>query len=241
MTKKIAYQLCSQDPENYGTVTFTPLIPWNCEKIMYQVTEINTFGNILLSTTDDYIEVGGDVYHFPEKISWDKHELAKWLDDNITKIPMTVTVNDSGCYHLTCSHAFSINRCSHRVKLLLGIFHQTFPIDSVANDEGQWEITARSCPMLTYGNVLYLRTLEGNFVGTRNDINNITFPCAYRINQFIKPGVPLLYHKKGEKTIVNVDAAKQIKMTLVDFMYEPVILKSPMFIAIKIKPVSSYA
>ena len=237
MTKKIAYQLCSQDPNNYGTVTFTPLIPWNCEKIMYQVTDLNTFGNIVLSTEDDYIMINEQLYHFPEKISWDKYELATWLNDQLSGVVVSIT--DTGCYQFRSSGTFTITECTHRVRLLLGIFHcNDFPIQSQYDEDNlDYCFIAPACPMLTYGNVLYLRTLEGSFVGTRNDIHNITFPCAYRINQFIKPGVPLLYHKKGEKTIINIDAAKQITMTLVDFMYEPVILKSPMFIAIKIKPV----
>ena len=57
----------------------------------------------------------------------------------------------------------------------------------------------------------------------------------YRINTFLKAGLPLLSDKKGDKIIVNAEAAKTITMQLVDFMYEPVILKSPMFITIKIK------
>ena len=52
----------------------------------------------------------------------------------------------------------------------------------------------------------------------------------------------------GEAMIVNYDTAKPIKikcntdslkyleMRLVDFMYEPIILKSPLFITLKIKP-----
>lgn len=235
MTKKIAYQLCSHDPENYGTVTFTPLIPWNCDKVEYQVTDVNTFSNIILSNTDDYILINNSRYTFPIKTSWDIHELAAWVSQ---QTGLTVTVNDCGCFQFASPNQFTINDCSHRAKLLLGLFHHSdFPIRStLIKEKNQYEIAAKSCPMLTYGDVLYLRTLEGSFVGTRSDVYNRTFPCALRINHFIKPGVPLIYHKKGEKTIVNVDAAKTITMTLVDFMYEPVILKSPMFIAIKIKP-----
>ena len=234
--KKIAYQLCSSDPNNYGTVTFTPLIPWNCEKVMWTVTDLNTFSNIVLSNESDYILVDNDRYNFVERTSWDIEELANWLTKNTS---VTVTVNDCGCYRFSKAGSFTINGASHRVKLLLGLFHcREFPLRAVHNEAtNDYTVVAPSCPMLTYANVLYLRTLEGTLVGTRSDINNITLPCAYRVNSFIKPGVPLIYHKKGEKVVVNVDAARQITVTLVDFMYEPVILKSPMFIAIKIKPV----
>ena len=236
MSKQIAYQLCSQDPNNYGTVTFTPLIPWNCEKVQYQVTDVNTFSNIVLSNKDDYINIDNGVYRFPEKTSWDIYELADWFGMNT---PIRAQVNACGCLRFYNASSFTIIDMSHRVKLLTGMFHHLeFPIKATFIEEKyEYEIIADSCPMLTYGDVLYLRTLEGSFVGTRSDVHNRTFPCALRINQFIKPGVPLIYHKKGEKTVINVAAAKQITMTLVDFLYEPVILKSPMFIAIKIKPV----
>ena len=39
----------------------------------------------------------------------------------------------------------------------------------------------------------------------------------------------------GDKVIVNAEAAKTITMQLVDFMYEPIVLKSPMFVTLKIK------
>ena len=35
---------------------------------------------------------------------------------------------------------------------------------------------------------------------------------------------------------VNTDSLKHLEMRLVDFMYQPVILRSPLFIALKIKP-----
>ena len=89
--------------------------------------------------------------------------------------------------------------------------------------------------MVTYGNLLYLKSHQGNSVGMMINDKNYHTPCIYRINQFLKSGVPLISDKKGDKIIVNAEAAKTITMQLVDFMYEPVILKSPMFITVKIK------
>ena len=39
----------------------------------------------------------------------------------------------------------------------------------------------------------------------------------------------------------NAEAAKTITMELVDFMYEPVVLKSPLFITLKIKYIANQA
>ena len=59
----------------------------------------------------------------------------------------------------------------------------------------------------------------------------------YLLNAFMKAGLPLISNKKHDKIITNIDAAKQIKITLVDFKFEKVILKSPSFVCIKIEPI----
>ena len=41
---------------------------------------------------------------------------------------------------------------------------------------------------------------------------------------------------KPIKIKVNTDSLKYLEMRLVDFMFQPVILKSPLFITLKIKP-----
>jgi hypothetical protein len=89
--------------------------------------------------------------------------------------------------------------------------------------------------MLTYGNVLYLKSNQGNALGVIIEGNKYHTPCIYRINNFLKPGLPIISNQKGDRVIVNAEAAKTITMQLVDFMYEPIVLKSPMFVTLKIK------
>ncbi len=143
--------------------------------------------------------------------------------------------NEDQTFQLVWSSAGSMSSCriaSMEDYALIAakiIFHEAVPsnVDPV--------IEATAAPVLNYGNVLYLSSFQGNVIQSRLDRTD------YMRNSFIKSGLPLIVNKKGDKTEVNKNAASMIKMTLVDWKYEPVILKSPMFIALKIKPAKSHA
>ena len=231
MTKSVTYQIYSQDPENYGTVSINPVIPWNTFKVEYKVINVNTFSNFLITTSDDYIRTAsadGKVhseYKFKDKSNYDLDELPTLISE---LTGLTVKINDAGVLEFSAGPSSDvITECSHRVKLLLGLYNMSFPITLPA--------VASSTPMLNYGNLLYLKSIQGASVGMILDQGQASTPCIYRINSFLKSGLPLISDKKGDKIIVNAEAAKTISMQLVDFMYEPVILKSPMFVTLKIK------
>ena len=233
MTDFVTYQVHSKDPNNYGTISFNPDIPWNTHKVEYKVTNLNTFTNFLITTDDDYIELKTSTHPkqykiFKNKISYEIEEVIKLLNE---ELPVTCTVTDTGVISMEYTKDFEIIDASHRVKLLLGLYHSNFPINSNASKS----IIADSTPMLTYGNVLYLKSNQGNALGMIIEGDRYHTPCIYRINNFLKPGLPIISNQKGDRVIVNAEAAKTITMQLVDFMYEPIVLKSPMFVTLKIK------
>ena len=241
MSKSITYQIYSQDPNKYNTVSFNPTIPWNTHKVEYKVINVNTYSNFLITTNDDFITIENhsgyylpyETIRFTDKSTYDIDELPQLLTNMFSNIGVNVRINDSGVLEFSGAGIIKITQCSHRVQLLLGIYNMKFPIESVNNT-----ITAGSTPLVNYGNVLYLKSHQGNSVGMMLNDKNYHTPCIYRINQFLKSGVPLISNKKGDKIIVNAEAAKSITMELVDFMFEPVILKSPLFITVKIKMIS---
>ena len=238
MSDFITYQVHSKDPKNYGAVSFHPDIPWNTHKVEYKVTNLNTFANFLITTDEDYLEYKISdtpikITCFKNKSSYELEEVLKLLNE---ELPFTVTVTDTGVLSFEYSQQFQITDASHRVKLLLGMYHSNFPLNTSSNI-----IIADSTPMLTYGNVLYLKSNQGNALGVIIDGDKYHAPCIYRINNFLKPGLPIISNQKGDKVMVNAEAAKTITMELVDFMYEPIILKSPMFITLKIKYIANQA
>ena len=240
----LLYQLCGSDPDNYGEIVFEPIIPWNCSQVEYRIKSVNTFANFLITTSEDYLcvedtstSVSSYVY-FPDCNYYDLDSLTETLSELLSSVPgLSVSFSASGTLVFSSVNPFTINSASHRVKLLLGLFDCQFPLDSEYDSSSQYyRITAPACPMTTFGNVLYLQSLQGSAVGSRVDRNYYTAPVIYRINAFIRPGLPLITNKKQNKVVVNTEAAKQIKITLVDFKFEKIILKSPLFVCIKIKP-----
>ena len=236
MTKYLLYQLCSNDPSNYGELTFQPIIPWNCEQVEYRIKSVNTFANFMITTTDDFIVINETTIYFPNQSNYDIDELADTLASILSASSVSVVMNNSGTLTFSSISEFKITNASHRVKLLLGLFDCSFPISSSLNDE-LYVLTAPACPMVSFGNVLYLQSLQGSAVGSRVDKNYYSTPIIYRLNTFMKSGLPIISNKKQDKVITNIDAAKEIKITLVDFKFEKVIIKSPLFVCIKIKPV----
>ena len=240
MSKSVTYQIYSQDPNNYNTVSFNPTIPWNTHRVEYKVTNVNTYSNFLITTKNDYITIEDTsgyyepkmTYTFTDRSAYDIDELPTLLTEMFNPSGVSVRMRDDGCLELDGNpRGTKITECSHRVALLLGIYNVKLPI--VSDESGY--IICPSTPMTNYGNLLYLKSHQGNSVGMMINDKNYHTPCIYRINQYLKSGVPLISDKKGDKIIVNAEAAKTITMQLVDFMYEPVILKSPMFITVKIK------
>ena len=62
------------------------------------------------------------------------------------------------------------------------------------------------------------------------------------IDTFIKSGLPLIkdFDINPIKTVIQAADLSRSSMTLVDFQFEPVVLLSPLFVTLKIKPVKKY-
>ena len=253
MTKYLLYQISSNDPNNYSELVFHPIIPWNCSQVEYRIKSVNTFANFLITTSDDFITLSlndtSKTIYFSDQSNYEIDELANTLSNILYETSVTVILNSSNTLTFSSISEFKITNASHRVKLLLGLFDQEFPISSTLslnatsndniNDNTStvvYNITSPAVPMTSFGNVLYLQSLQGSAVGSRVDKNYYSAPVIYRLNTFVKSGLPIISNKKQDKIIVNTDAAKEIKIKLVDFKFEKVILKSPLFVCIKIKP-----
>ena len=230
------YQIQSNDPNNYGELTFEPIIPWNTERVEYRITGVNTYSNFLITTSDDFIEFSINetclTTQFQDRVNYEIEDLARILTELFTTCDVTVELDASGVLLFKAPIEFQIVRASHRVKMLLGLYDTELPLTSSNS-----VIKASSAPLVSFGNVLYLQSLQGSNIGTRVDKNYYSAPIIYRLNTFMKSGLPIISNKKQDKVTVNIDAAKCIKIRLVDFKFEPVILRNPLFVAIKIKPI----
>ena len=254
MSKRITYQLCSNDANKFNEVEFQPIIPWNCNRIKYRVKSVNTFANFLITNNDDVLNVYDDdsdkqyQLNFKDRVSYEMDDLLDVIN-NYDGFPLTVDVTDSGCIRFNIKESYSEHdlfiesSTTHRVKLLLGIW-----CESNTTDDGDIPVPAAGyiapcCPMLCYNNVLYLQSIHGNQMCSRIDRTAVSPSILYRINTFMKSNLPIILNKEklGEEVEVNYDAlnATSIKIKLVDFQFEDVLLKSPLFICLEIEPVEN--
>ena len=100
-------------------------------------------------------------------------------------------------------------------------------------------INVPDLPVLDFANKFYLVSLQG--VAVSSSINNQEYTPSViaNIDSMFVDNEPLIVNYDMAKPIkikCNTDSLKYLEMRLVDLMYQPVVLKSPLFITIKIKP-----
>ena len=238
------YSLSSSDPNHYETIDVNINIPWKCEQVKYYVSNVNTMSNFLLTTEEDYliIVIDGEEYRFTfssktdyeSSLINDLKELFNCYDKTKTAI---IEKNEHGCLKLTLDKDFEIIDASHRVKLLMGLYHTTLPVSSTDK-----VYVCSSPPITNYANKLYLVSLQGQAIHASKEGMEYTPSVACSIDTFIKSGLPLIkdFDINPIKTVIQAADLSRSSMTLVDFQFEPVVLLSPLFVTLKIKPVKKY-
>ena len=223
-------------PEDYSTLKANIDIPWNCGRVKYYVTAINTKANIFVLTSNDYIDIKYDknepqTIKFEDKYSLTIDELIALFKSKVTNI--TITYNAAKrVFHMTAGAGVKIMKISHRLALLLGLYNTN--VNNIDLSKGY---DCPDIPVLDYGNRFYL---VSNWGGPVNTNSNHTSSIIYYIDTFIKDGLPMLInydsYNKPIKIKANTEALNCLEMRLVDFMYQPIIIKSPIFTILKIKP-----
>ncbi|KAK8834092.1 hypothetical protein M9Y10_020178 [Tritrichomonas musculus] len=211
-------------------------IPWKCEFVKYYVSSINTKVNILMTTEDDYLifetankEIRID---FEEAYNYSFNYLVKFLN-TCQKIIEFKNINNR-TISLTSTENIIFKEGSHRAKLITGFFNCSY-FEVNANEEKK----VPDLPILDFANKLYLVSLQG--VATHSAIGDKEYTPSIiaNIDTMILDQEALIVNYDITKPIkikVNTDSLKYLEMRLVDFMFQPVILKSPLFITLKIKP-----
>ena len=239
------YSLSSSVPEHYETINVNINIPWKCEQVKYYVSNVNTMSNFLITTEEDFllIVIEGEEYNisFTNKTDYESSLIAdlKELFGCYEKTKTAVIEkNEQGNLKFTLDKDFQIKDASHRVKLLLGLYHTALPVSSTDK-----VYVCLSPPITNYANKLYLVSLQGQAIHATKEGLEYTPSVTCSIDTFIKPGLPLIkdFDINPIKTVIQAADLSRSSMTLVDFQFEPVVLLSPLFVTLKIKPVKKYA
>ena len=200
------YSLSSSDPEHYETINVNINIPWKCEQVKYYVSNVNTMSNFLLTTDEDFLLILMEDIEYPftdedflllviEDIEYPftftsrtdyESSLIKDLKDLFNCYDKTKTAviekNEHGCLKFTLDKDFHIIDASHRVKLLLGLYHTTLPVSSTDK-----VYVCSSPPITNYANKLYLVSLQGQAIHASKEGMEYTPSVACSIDTFIKP------------------------------------------------------
>lgn len=242
----------SIDPEKYNTVSFNIDIPWKSRYVKYYVSSINTLSNILLTTDTDYIlfafksrrnnipNIECIKIQFKNKFKYSIDELLKYLNENQTLIienakTLTFSINENKTITIENSDAdMVIMSCTPRIKNLLGLYNTD--IDSIVISKS---FSIHDIPILQHTK-FYLVSLQGQAVQSNIGDKGYTPSIIGNIDTITLDGKPFIYNfeKEGKplKIKTYTDSLKYLELSLVDFMYQPVVLKSPLFITLKIKP-----
>ena len=222
----------SNNPAKYNTVSFTIDIPWKCMYVKYYVSSVNTITNILMSTDEDFIKFNESEIRFKNKFSYSIYSLTQALNVNAD---IKFKINDSRTFTITPKKNITIEYLTHRAALLTGLYNTKLPITIEANQE----YVIQDIPIIQHTK-LYLVSLQGSPMYSSIGDKEYTPSIIGSIDGMALDEKPFIYdfelQGKPLKIKTYSESIKYLEVSLVDFMYQPIILKSPLFITLKVKP-----
>ncbi len=244
------FYLCSSDPDQYSIIKFSASPSLGNNPLLFRINQLSTIASFKITTVNDYItfrvsqssssqsEISqngvDDVeikINFEDKCEYERDELASTLSAIFTDVAITVTFNDGGTLTLShSSNSFDIIDASHRVKLLLGLYHTALPVESIGN-----QIKIKSTPYHCYGNQLFLRSKISSVVGFKDSDQGETYiSLCYHVFEIFINGIPIISKTPGTLTKIKPSDLSNLEFTLVDFQNEEIILNSPLMLVMEL-------
>ena len=225
----------TESHKTYSRIKTNVNIPWKCNYIKYHVSSLNTKSNILITTDEDKIVIDDDKKSyevtFDNKYSLSETNMLTYLSELSI---LTVGIENKRLTIMP-SKDCKFTLITHRARLVTGLLNVKLNETYNAGQKYVFDI-----PILDYANKLYLVSKQGTSIHSNIGDKEYTPSVIANIDTFIKDGVPLIVnfetYGRPIENVVNVDSFGMIELELVDFMYQPIILNSPMFITMKIEP-----
>ena len=231
----------STNADEYNKVSVNLDIPWKCKYVKYYVSSLSTLSNILLTNDEDYIEMSNgstpvQVYFRTPKFSYTIKELQSVL--NVMSWFQWEYNQETRTFQIKTTIKTSITSLTHRAALVTGLYNTPLPLELPVNTT----YIIKDIPILNHTK-LYLVSLQGNAIYSNIGEQQYTPSVIGTINTFTVDKKPLIYDFETEGKPLKIktftDSLKYLELSLVDFQYQPILLKSPLFITIKIKPSNS--
>lgn len=227
--------------KDYSRIQLNLDIPWKCNYVKYYVSSINTKANILSTTKDDYLlfDYQADAITKQLRIEFDDMYAYSfsYLVKHLNKCQQLIEFNNDNNRTITLKPSVNLTfiEGSHRAKLITGFYDTS----TGYKFEKNVEVNVPDLPILDFANKFYLVSLQGQAVHSTIRGEEYTPSVIANIDSMYMDNEALIVNYDQAKPIkikCNTDSLKYLEMRLVDFMFHPVILKSPLFITIKIKP-----
>ena len=226
--------LSSNRPEKYDSIKFTSSLTQN-QTIMYRLLSLTTTASFSITTSDDYLEItrlsdgSNHRYYFSDRAEYNIETLATTLNKMfaVGAFQITASLGEDCLLRLSANEDFIIKNCTHRAKLILGLYHATQFRSS------ECVLKCPSVPYLCYGNILYLmaRTDAISIINARG--NEESQSIIYKTNEVLYNGFPVNCKQPGTWFKIKINELQQMEFILVDFMLEPVVLHAPLFITLE--------
>ncbi|KAI5538928.1 hypothetical protein TVAGG3_0006410 [Trichomonas vaginalis G3] len=233
------FYLQSTDPNEYGTVKLQTNLGLQNEALAFRVVDFNTIASFVITDETDFIEIEIDdkrsFITFPNRAEYRIDKIAGVIDTLINEETIDnidVELSSEGTLKFSSKKEFKITRMSHRVQLLLGAYHMTFPLKSVDKT-----IEMKSVPYVCYGNCLYIESKIANVTGISgvNSKGSVEYKSfCYAVNSMFIPNVPVIATHLGKWVRISPHNLKDMQFRLVDFQGEPVELKAPVRMTVEV-------
>lgn len=142
---------------------------------------------------------------------------------------VNVKLNEASTFKITSKNKFEIIDASHRVKLLMGLYFENFPIKSTDT-----QYVCKSVPFLNFGNNLFIRSKISNVVGLNTSCNLEYVSICYNIIGMFIPNLPLIFKDPGNYIKINSFDLLNLSFTLVDSFNVPIKLKAPINLTVEV-------
>lgn len=227
--------------DDYSLIRSNIDIPWKCEYVKYWISCINFNANMYNITSDDYIKYiskdGDEIQTFKltfnDCLIKNDNELLRLLNCLIDA-PVEFSIDEfDGRLIMTCNKDIQFTDITPRARALCGLIN--VELNKTYSGTIRFDL-----PVYDFANKLYLISKQGHAVHTNIGSQEYTPSIIASIDTIIRDKVPVIVkfesYGKPIKNKVNVDSFHFIELQLVDMMFQPIKLLSPMFISIKVKP-----
>jgi hypothetical protein len=201
--------------------------------IITEIEEIYSFANYTLMFSDysDWKrQTMSNAFKVAATSTVGEHtiSLVPKIDETKTVLEFSFTVNNSPV-------PFAFRNMSHRARLVTGFYD--FDFSHPNNEELKLAQPSPSAPLPHFGNLLYLVSNNGNVIHSTNCQNP---SVIYRIQTPLSANMPILIKplkEERDEVIADGTSLRNLKLTLTDRWLEPVKIKCPLVVTIKMQPI----